>query len=73
MTREEAVQRWPEVPNAPQTVPSIALSTSASSITMIAFLPPISSEQIALRSAQADATNRPVSVDPVNEINRNAG
>src|SRR6266436_5084455 len=71
--RDEAVQRWPEVPNAPQTAPSIALSTSASSRTMIAFLPPISSEQIALRSAHARATDRPVSVEPVNEIKRREG
>ena len=34
------MQRWPEVPNADQTMPSTARSRSASSRTMIAFLPP---------------------------------
>ena len=67
------MQRWPDVPNAPQIEPSTALSMSASSITMMAFLPPISSEQIALRSAHADATRCPVSVEPVNEISRTEG
>ena len=71
--RDEAVQRWPEVPNAPQTAPSTARSRSASSITMMTFLPPISSEQMALRSAHAEATMRPVSVEPVKEIKPQRG
>src|SRR5437899_7887378 len=40
-----AVQRWPVVPNAPHSAPSRARSRSASSMTSIAFLPPISSER----------------------------
>ena len=36
------VQRWPAVPNPPNSAPSTARSTSASSITTIGFLPPSS-------------------------------
>src|SRR5256885_5166103 len=36
--------RWPVVPNAPHSTPSSARSRSASSSTIIAFLPPISSD-----------------------------
>ena len=42
MTRLAAVQRWPVVPNADQTMPSVARSRSASARTTIAFLPPSS-------------------------------
>src|SRR5204862_5737796 len=69
-SRDEAVQRWPLVPNAPHNEPSTALSISASSITMIAFLPPISSETILFSRAHCSAIMRPVSVEPVNEISR---
>ena len=68
--RRVEVQRWPAVPTAPNTTARSVRCGLASSITMMMFLPPISSEQIALRSAQADATRRPVSVEPVNEIKR---
>ena len=37
-----AVHRWPVVPKPPQTAPSTAKSRFASSMTMIAFFPPIS-------------------------------
>jgi hypothetical protein len=40
---------------------------------MMTFLPPISSEQMALRSAHEEATMRPVSVEPVKEIKRRLG
>ena len=39
-------------------------------VTMIAFLPPISSETILLSRAHASAIIRPVLVEPVNEISR---
>ena len=45
MMRLVAVQRWPVVPKAPQSAPSRARSRLASSRTIMAFLPPISSEQ----------------------------
>src|SRR2546425_1560748 len=62
-----AVQRWPVVPNAPHSAPSRARSRSASSMTSIAFLPPISSERrLCIRPHVAPMTD-PVSVDPVNE------
>ena len=42
ISREAAVQRWPEVPNADHTTLSSARSRSASSQTTIGFLPPSS-------------------------------
>src|SRR5438046_406623 len=68
-----AVQRWPVVPNAPHSAPSRARSRSASSMTSIAFLPPISSERrLCIRPHVAPMTD-PVSVDPVNETTGTSG
>src|SRR5699024_10500057 len=44
ITRLQAVQRCPLVPNELQTIPSAARSRSASSMTTTAFFPPISRE-----------------------------
>ena len=73
MTRDAAVQRWPEVPNADQTMPSTARSRSASSRTMIAFLPPSSTWRCLSRSAAAFATVMPVSREPVNVMTGTSG
>src|SRR5207342_3278046 len=72
-TRLAAVQRCPDVPNPPQRAPSTANSRSASSITMMTFLPPISRWTFLNPGAQAWLTSRPVSVDPVNETTRTSG
>ena len=66
-TRLAAVQRCPVVPNPPQTAPSTARSSRASSITMMMFLPPISRWQCLKAGAQASDTLRPTSVEPVND------
>ena len=68
MIRLVAVQRWPVVAKAPQSAPSTAMSRRASSMTIRAFLPPISSETRLKASAHARLTCRPTSDDPVNEI-----
>ncbi len=65
--REDAVQRWPLVPNAPQIAPSTASSRFASSITMIGFLPPISRWTCLNEGAHASLIARPTDVEPVNE------
>ena len=44
MTRDAAVHRCPEVPNADHRIPSIERSMSASSSTTIAFFPPSSAD-----------------------------
>ena len=67
------MQRWPVVPNADQTIPSTASSTSASSMTMIAFLPPSSRWTCLSRSAAAFVTATPVSREPVNVITGTSG
>src|SRR6185436_20169215 len=71
--RLAAVHRWPLVPKAPQTAPSTARSIFASSMTMMAFFPPISSEHGLKLLAAASPTIRPTSDDPVNEIARTSG
>src|SRR5579859_6860460 len=67
-TRLAAVQRWPVVPNPPQTAPSTARSRLASSMTMMIFLPPISRLQCLKDGAQASAISRPTAVEPVKLI-----
>ena len=62
------MHRWPVVPNAPHSTPSSARSRSASSNTIIAFLPPISSDSRLCMRPHVSPTMRPVSVDPVNEM-----
>src|SRR5438477_652694 len=66
--RLQAVQRCPVVPNALQRIPSTARSRSASSITRMAFFPPISSATRLYRRAVSSATFPPVWVEPVNEM-----
>src|SRR5437764_1226524 len=68
-----AVQRWPVVPNPPQSPPSMASSRFASSSTIIGFLPPNSSEQCLKLLAALVPTIRPTAVDPVSEIARTSG
>src|SRR5712691_6753709 len=68
ITRLAAVQRWPDVPKPPQTAPSTARSSRASSITRITFFPPISSDTFLPSAAQIVATVRPTSVEPVDEV-----
>ena len=71
--RDAAVHRCPAVPNAPQSAPSTARSTSASSITMMMFLPPISRWTCLNCGAHATEMSRPTSVEPVNEITATFG
>src|ERR1035437_6476745 len=68
-----AVQRWPVVPNAPQSTPSSARSRSASSRTIIAFLPPISSDSRLCERPHSPPTLLPVSVEPVNDTRATSG
>src|SRR6266540_3426029 len=67
ITRDAAVQRWPDVPNADQRIPSTASSTSASSRTTIAFLPPSSRWTCFSPSAALRITSTPVSHEPVSD------
>ena len=67
------MHRCPVVPNAPQTAPSTARSTSASSMTRIAFLPPISRCRRLNVGAQAFEMLRPTSVEPVYETTLTSG
>jgi hypothetical protein len=73
MMRLVAVQRWPVVPKAPHSAPSIASSRLASSSTIMGFLPPSSSEQCLKVFAAEVPTVRPTSVDPVRETARISG
>ena len=72
-SRLVAVHRWPVVPKAPHSTPSSARSKSASSITSIAFLPPISSDSRLCIRPQVAPMIAPVSVEPVKEITVIAG
>ena len=65
ISRDDAVQRWPVEKKAPLTAQSTAVFMSASSSTISGFLPPISSWNLRIREAQAAATLRPVSTEPV--------
>src|SRR3990172_4274046 len=73
MTRLAAVHLWPVVPNPPQIAPSTAKSILASSITMMAFLPPISRLQCLKLGAQVSETVFPTAVEPVKETNFTSG
>src|SRR3954468_19113111 len=68
-----AVQRWPVVPNAPQSAPSTASSRFASSSTIMGFFPPSSSEQCLKLLAAVVPMVFPTALDPVNEIARTSG
>ena len=60
------MQIWPVLAKAPKTAPCTASSRSASSSTIIGFLPPSSRQQpMRLRPARSPIT-RPVAVEPVN-------
>ena len=61
------VQRWPEVPIAPNTTAGIARFKSADSSMMTALLPLSSSKLFPKRSATAVATFLPTALDPVKE------
>src|ERR1043165_4849831 len=73
MMRLVAVQRWPVVPKAPQSAPSMARSRLASSRTIIGFLPPSSSEQCLKLLAAVVPMVLPTELEPVNEIARTSG
>src|SRR6267143_2058741 len=73
MTRDAAVQRCPEVPNADQTMPSSERSTSASSRTTIAFFPPSSQDTRFRSRPPISLMCEPVSDDPVNEMRSTPG
>src|SRR3954468_4648468 len=73
MIRLVAVQRWPVVPNAPQSAPSTASSRFASSSTIMGFFPPSSSEQCLKLLAAVVPIVFPTALDPVNEIARTSG
>ncbi len=68
INREVAVHFWPVDRNAPSITCSSARSTSASSRTTAAFLPPISACTGTPRAAAAAAIRRPTPVDPVKVI-----
>ena len=57
----------------PQSTPSRARSRSASSMTIMAFLPPISSDSRLCIRPQASPMSEPVSVEPVKEMTGTAG
>ena len=61
-------QVWPAFANPPQTQPEIAFARSASAQTICGSLPPSSSTQPFMRSAQISPTLRPTSTDPVKKI-----
>ena len=73
ITRLQAVQRWPVVPKADQTIPSTARSRSASASTTIAFLPPSSRATRLSRRPARSAIRFPVAVEPVNEMTGDVG
>ncbi len=63
----------PAVPNAPQRTPSSASSRFASSRTICAFLPPISSETLFKVSAASLDMIFPTAVEPVKLIKSTSG
>ena len=65
MILDVAVHRCPVVPYPPQSMPSTARSISASSMTMIAFFPPISSPTFFIPAVCSIVF--PVSLCPVND------
>ncbi len=67
-TRSTPTHAWPAFHIEPQTIALAAASRSASSATMVASLPPSSSNTGVRFSAQACITRRPVGTDPVNAI-----
>ena len=73
MTRLAAVQRCPDVPNADQMIPSTARSRSASSMTMMAFLPPSSRWMCFRYAAPFSAVLIPTSREPVSEMSGTSG
>ncbi len=73
MTRLQAVQRWPVVPNADQTIPSTARSRSASARTTIAFFPPSSRATRLRRRPARSAIRLPVAEAPVKEMTGTSG
>ena len=68
MTRLAAVHRCPVVPKAPQSTPSTARSILASSMTIMGFLPPSSSETLFMSLPDSDSIHLPVSSDPVKDM-----
>src|SRR3989338_1560548 len=67
MILDVAVHRWPLVAKAPHNAAVTAKSRSASSITICAFLPPISNEQRFKSFPQVEAIHDPTSDEPVND------
>ena len=66
-SRSMEMQSWPAEEKQARTAPAAAFSTSASSRTSMAFLPPSSRETPTSRAAAPWATSRPVRVEPVKE------
>ena len=60
------MQIWPVLPKAPKIAPCTTSSRSASSRTIIGFLPPSSRQQPIRLRPQRSPMTRPVAVDPVN-------
>ena len=73
MMRSVDMQIWPELANAPNTVPATAASMSASSSTSSGALPPSSSTTGLRYLAQVCAMMRPTLVEPVKLMRRTAG
>ena len=73
MTREQAVQRCPVVPNADHRMPSVARSRSASARTTTPFLPPSSSDRRFNRRPARSAMPVPVAELPVNDMTATSG
>ena len=66
--RRVVVQRWPAVPTAAKRTARTARSRFASSMTMIALLPPSSRSVRPRRSPTTSAMRRPIRHEPVAEI-----
>ena len=72
-TRAAPRQRWPAMAKPPQTVPSTAISRSASSRTRIASCSPNSRDTCFCSAAQVMATSRPTSGDPTKDTSATSG
>ena len=65
MSLRVEVQRWPQVPMAPNTAARRAMSRLALGVMITALLPPSSSRDLPRRAATVAATCLPMRVDPV--------
>ncbi len=67
-TRSMPEQVWPALAKPPHVIPDTALPRWASEHTIAGSLPPSSSTEPFIRSAQATPTPRPTSTEPVKKI-----